>query len=205
MASVPVLDPYLVTFWQQVCDLAVDYDEVNTLNAEVKARDKLVNVLWDTQRDELLTMVANAMTAADVVIDAVRGLDPRPTLPIPIAVGDIPVYPIEFSVSPNYAAVTAVSYTRADFNPPVTPPGLLPDWWFVGADLYRMCLRANDYLTTPLEPVSGVNLGVWGASMYYGLISLQLLNNGYATAKASTSAASIQLVSILNEKSRRNR
>ena len=205
MASVPVLDAYLVHFWQQVCDLAVDYDKVVTIDPETKARDKLINVMWDTQRDELLTMVGSAMATADAVIDSVRGLTPRPTLATPVAVGDNPIYPLEFEVIPNYAAVTAIAYAREEFNPPVAPAGPLPNWWFVGSDLYRMCLRAEDYLNTPLETVSSVHIGVWGASMWYGIISLQLLHNGYATAKASASAASIQIVSILNEKSRRNR
>lgn len=206
MASVPILDPYLVNFWQQVCDLAVDYDSVIALNPEIKAREKLINVLWDTQRDELVTMVADAMTAANVVIDAARGLSPRPVLNTPVAVGDNPIYPREFEVIPNYAGVTNISYDRAEFNRSAIPPvGILPGWWYVGEDLYRMCLRADDYLSTPLEPVTGVTLGVWGASIYYGLISLQLLHNDYATAKNSAKSASDQIISILNEKSRRNR
>jgi hypothetical protein len=205
MASVPKFDTHLIRFWQQVCDIAANYGEVLPIDTTVKARDKLINVLWDTQRDELLTMVVGAQAAADIVIDAVRGATPRPTLLTPVAVGDDPIYPLEFDVVPSYSAVTNFSYTREDFNPPATPPGPLPTWWYIGEGLYRMVLRSTDYLTTPLEPVSGVSLGVWGASMWYGIISLQLLNNGYATAKSSAQAASIQIVSILNEKSRRTR
>jgi len=206
MAGVPiVVDPYLIRFWQQVCDLAVDYGDVQILNPENKARYKLINVLWDTQRDEMLTMVAGAMATADAIIDGVRGATPRPALLEPVRVGQEPIYPLEFKAIPNYEEVVGFSYTQQEFNPPVTPPGPLPDWWYIGSELYRMVLRANDYLTIPVEPVSGVTLGVWGASMWYGVIVLQLLNNDYATAKNTAYVASEQLISILNEKSRKNR
>jgi len=205
MAGVPVIDPYLTRFWQQVCDIAVDYGDVLAINAEVKARDKLINVLWDTQRDELLAMVAGAMVTGNIIIDAVRGLTPRPVLLKPTLPGDRPIYPLEFVAVPNYAGVVNFAYLQQDFNPPVTPPAPLPDWWYIGVELYRMILRANDYLTIPVEPVSGVTLGVWGASTWYGVIALQLLYNDYATAKNTAHLASAQLVSVLNEKSRKNR
>jgi hypothetical protein len=205
MAGVPVIDPYLTRFWQQVCDIAVDYGDVQAINDEAKARYKLINVLWDSQRDELLSMVAGAMVAGNVIIDAVRGLTPRPTLLKPVLRGERPIYPLEFVATPNYEEVINFSYLQEDFNPPVTPPAPLPDWWYIGANLYRMILRANDYLTIPVEPVSGVTLGVWGASTWYGVIALQLLYNDYATAKNTAHLASAQLVSVLNEKSRKNR
>jgi len=207
MAAVPVLDEYLINFWQQVCDIAVDYSEVDTFRADVHARDKLINVLWSTQRDDLITLFSAGKTAADNIIDAVRGATPRPTLTTPVEAGDIPIYPLEFSVSPNYGQVLTYSYNREDFNPDVVPTPPLPTWWYIGSDLYRMVLRSDDYIlnASPIEAVSGTTLGVWGANLCYGVISLELLHNGYASARAQAEAASIQIVSILNEKSRRNR
>lgn len=205
MASVPQLDKYLLDFWKEVCSIAADYDEVTTLDADIKARDRLINVLWTTQRDELLSMVADAQTTADVLIDSVRGLTPRPTLNRAVVAEQEAIYPSTFDAIPPYAAVTNFSYVRESFDDPRTPVLPLPSWWYVGANLYRMVLRSTDYLTTPLEPVSGVNIGVWGASTYYGVIGLQLLNNGTATAHATASAAITQVRSILNETARANR
>jgi len=205
MASVPSFDAYLIDFWNEVCSVAVDYDEVIALDKAAKAKYRLINVLWTTQRDSLLTMLAGTQTAADAIIDAVRGATPRPTLNRAVVAGQEAIYPLTFDEIPPYAAVTNFSYTKESFEDPRTPTPPLPTWWYVGANLYRMVLRGTDYLTTPLEPVSAVNLGVWGASMYYGLLGLQLLNSGTAAAHSTAGAAAVQLRSILNEAARADR
>lgn len=205
MAGIPTYSPFLLEFWDEVCKLATNYAEVDTLNTAAKARYKLINVLWNTQRDEILTMLATVKTDADAVIDAVRGATPRPTLSDPVVAEQNPIYPLEFEAIPPYSAVTKYSYSRADFDDPRTPTPPLPLWWYIGANLYRMVLRGDTYLTTPLETVSGVNLGVWGASMYYGLFGLHLLHTSLATAETKARTDLAHLRSILNEKSRGNR
>lgn len=205
MAGVPTFSPFLIEFWEEVCRVAADYSDVDTLDLNAKARYKLINVLWNTQRDAILGMLATVKTDADAVIDAVRGATPRPTLLTPVVVGQDPFYPLDFEAIPPYSALTDYSYTRVDFDDPRTPTPPLPTWWYVGANLYRMVLRGDSYLATPLETVSGTNLGVWGASMYYGLFGLQILHTGTTTAEAKAHADSVQLRSVLNTKSRENR
>lgn len=246
--------PALQDVWDLIAQIALDYKQIVKVDAAARNGYRLENVLWTGQRDELLTLAASFKTDADTLIDAIRGLEPRPTAADPVP-GDLPEYPTGLEGTFAEANVGVTSYysdgshayrlelpTKNDAlvediaavrgtpvgsgNAPdlpipdtypqmpardpalsaIAPPLLaLPYWWFTAAELYRMVLRADTFLSTPVEPLNGELISMWLASMYYAYIQLEVLQTGATAAVTYSAGVRADLDRILNIKARRHK